>query len=221
MTLRRFPTAALPLVAAAMVSGCSDPKEPSAEAFRPALEAQVRDRFCSAIDVMPYEIEGEGGDTPFPIVTSPSRGMAGPGSDGMSVAMLDAFVEAGLATRTAFEKPARWKGASDRPFVRQPLLSYAPAEKGAAYLRAIEHQATREKVAVPSFCVAKGELVDVVRWTEPVGVPGRMTSRVTYTYRGVDPVSFMSASDRKVMARPKEAVANFELQSDGWRPMAR
>lgn len=221
MTLRRFPTAALPLVVAATVSGCNDPKKPSAEAFRPALEAQVRDRFCSAIDVMPYEIEGEGGDAPFPIVTSPRRGMTGPGSDGMSVAMLDAFAQAGLATRTAFEKPARWEGASDRSFVRQPLLSYTPTEKGAAYLRTIEHQATRERVAVPSFCVAKGELVDVVRWTKPVGVPGRMMSRVTYTYRGVDPVSFMSASDREVMARPKEAVADFELQSDGWRPMTR
>lgn len=221
MTLRGFPTVALPLVAAATVSGCTDPKEPSAEAFRPAIEAQVRDRFCSAIDVMPYEIEGEDGDAPFPIVTSPRRGIAGPGSDGMSVAMLDAFVEAGLATRTAFEKPARWKEVQDRTFVRQPLLSYAPTEKGAAYLRAIEHQATREKVMVPSFCVAKGELVDVVRWTEPVAVSGRTMSRVTYTYRGVDPVPFMSASDREVLARSKEGVANFELQSDGWRPMAR
>lgn len=220
MTLRRFPTAALPLVVAAAFSGCADPKEPSAEAFRPALEARVRDRFCAAIDVMPYEIEGEDADAAFPIATSPKRGMVGPGSDGMSVAMLDAFVAAGLATRTAFEKPARWKGVQDRPFVRQPLIAYAPTEKGTAYLRTIEHQATNEKVAVPSFCVAKGELVDVVRWTEPAAIPGRMMSRVTYTYRGVDPVSFMSASDREVLARPKEAVADLELQSDGWRPMA-
>lgn len=221
MTFYRSPTAVLLLLASAALSGCSDPKKPSAEAFRPALEAQVRDRFCSAIDVMPYEIQGEDGDAPFPIVTSPRRGIAGPGSDGISVAMFDAFVEAGLATRTAFEKPARWKGVRDRPFARQPLIAYAPTEKGAAYLRIIEHQATREKVAVPSFCVAKGELVDVVRWTEPVAVPGRTMSRVTYTYRGVDPVPFMSASDREVLVRSKKGVANFELQSDGWRPMAR
>lgn len=117
MTFQRFPAAALLLVASGTLYGCTDPKEPSAEAFRPALEAQVRDRFCSVIDVMPYEVEGQGGDAPFPIVTSPRRGMAGPGSDGMSVAMLDAFAQTGLATRTAFEKPARWKGASDKPFV--------------------------------------------------------------------------------------------------------
>ncbi|WP_242416474.1 hypothetical protein [Sphingomonas panni] len=221
MSFHRSAVALVLLATSGTLVGCTDPKEPSADAFRPALETLIRDHYCAAVDVMPYEIEGEGGDASFPVVTSPKRGMAGPGSDGRSVAMLDALAQAGLATRTESERPARWKGAEGAPFVRQPLLSYAPTEKGAAYLRTIEHQATREKVQVPSFCLAKGEVVEVVRWTDPVDVPGSTVSRVTYRYRGADPAPFLPASEREEVARTREGTTAFGFDGGTWRPINR
>lgn len=168
-----------------------------------------------------YEIEGECGDAAFPIVTSPKRGMAGPGSDGRSVAMLNALAQAGLATRTVSEKPARWKGAEGDSFVRQPLLSYAPTEKGAAYLRTFEHQATREKVDVPSFCLAKGEVVEVVRWTDPVDLPGSTLSRVTYRYRATDPAPFLPDAESAEVSRTREGTTAFGFDGGTWRPITR
>ncbi len=208
------------LAGAGMLVGCDDSTAPSADVFRAALEPVVRDAFCSPIDVMRYEVEGEDDASGFPIVTSPKRGLAGPGSDGKSVAMLDALAGVGLVTRATSEKPARWSG-SDDAFVRQPLISYAPTSKGEVDLHTVERKATNAMVFVPSICIAKGEIVDVVRWTEPTDVAGRRMSRVTYTYRGVDPIPVMPASEQARMTEPKEATASLELQSDGWRPAAR
>lgn len=212
--------AVLLFAAAGGLSGCGGSKAPSKEAFAAALEPAVRDVFCHPIDVMRYEIEGEPAATGFPIVTSPKPTMAGPGSDGKAVAMLDGLAGVGLVTRTTFEKPARWSG-SDNAFVRQPLISYAPTPKGASYLHTVESRATDRMVSVPSICIAKGEVVDVVRWSEPTDFGGRRVSQVTYTYRGVDPIPVMPPAEQARMAEPKERTKAFELQSDGWRPMAR
>lgn len=208
------------IAAAGGLSGCGDSKFPSKEAFVTALEPVVRDAFCQPIDVMRYEVEGEAAGSGFPIVTSPKRTIAGPGSDGKSVAMLAGLAAVGLVTRTTFEKPARWSG-SDDAFVRQPLISYAPTSKGAPYLHTVESRATDRMVSVPSICVARGEVVDVVRWSEPVDFGGRRVSQVTYTYHGVDPIPAMPAAEQAETAKPKERTTSFELQSDGWRPMSR
>ena len=214
-------TTALALFAGAgMLAGCGDSKAPSKDVFRAALEPVVRDAFCFPIDVMPYDVEGRDGTAIFPIVTSPKREIAGPGSDGRSVAMLDAAAGAGLVTRTTIEKPARWKG-SDRPFVRQQLIAYAPTGKGEPYFRAVERKATDRTVAVPSFCTAKGEVVDVVRWSDPADIGGQRVSQVTYTYHGVDPIPVMPKAEQTRMAEPRETTVSFELQSDGWRPTVR
>ncbi len=202
------------------LSGCGQSKAPSKAAFAAALEPVVRDVFCHPIDVMRYEVEGETAGSGFPIVTSLKSPMAGPGSDGKAVAMLDGLASVGLVTRTAFEKLARWSGSTNA-FVRQPLISYAPTPKGAPYLHTVERKATNATVAVPSFCMAKGEVVDVVRWTEPTDFAGHRVSQVTYTYRGIDPIPVMPPAEQAHLAEPKEATKAFELQSDGWRPMAR
>jgi hypothetical protein len=202
------------------LSGCGDSKAPSKGAFTTALEPVVRDVFCHPIDVMRYEVEGEAAGSGFPIVTSPKPTLAGPGSDGKAVAMLDGLAGVGLVTRTMFEKPARWSG-SDNAFMRQPLISYAPTEKGAPYLHMVERKATNATVAMPSFCMAKGEVVEVVRWTEPADFAGHRVSQITYTYRGVDPIPVMPPEEQARIAEPKERTTAFELQSDGWRPMAR
>ncbi|WP_288935416.1 hypothetical protein [uncultured Sphingomonas sp.] len=202
------------------LSGCGQSKAPSKEAFATALEPVVRDVFCHPIDVMRYEVDGEPGGSGFPIVTSPKSRMAGPGSDGKAVAMLDGLAGVGLVTRTTFEKPARWSGSTNA-FVRQPLTSYAPTEKAAPYLRTVERKATNAMVSVPSFCLAKGEVVDVVRWTEPTDVAGHRVSQVTYTYNGVDPIPVMPPAEQARIAEPKESTMPFELQSDGWRPVRR
>jgi hypothetical protein len=212
--------AALLIVTAGALSGCGQSKAPSKGAFTAALEPVVRDVFCHPIDVMRYEVEGEPAGSGFPIVTSPKPPMAGPGSDGKAVAMLDGLASVWLVTRTTFEKPARWSG-SDNVFVRQPLISYAPTPKGAPYLHTVERKATNAMVSVPSFCMAKGEVVDVVRWTEPTDFAGHRVSQVTYTYHGVDPIPVMPPAEQAQMAEPKEAIMPFELQSDGWRPMPR
>jgi hypothetical protein len=202
------------------LSGCGDAKAPSKAAFAAALEPVVSDVFCHPIDVMRYEVEGEPAGSGFPVVTSPKPTMAGPGSDGKAVAMLDGLAGVGLVTRTTFEKPARWSGSTNA-FVRQPLISYAPTPKGASYLHMVERKATNALVAVPSFCLANGEVVDVVRWTEPTNFAGHRVSQVTYTYRGVEPIPVMPPAEQARIAEPKEASMPFELQSDGWRPMPR
>ncbi|RSU51082.1 hypothetical protein [Sphingomonas sp. S-NIH.Pt15_0812] len=212
--------AVLLFATAAGLSGCGNSKAPSKAAFAAALEPVVRDVFCHPIDVMQYEVEGETAGSGFPIVTSPRAPMAGPGSDGKAVAMLDGLASVGLVTRTTFEKPARWSGSTN-PFVRQPLISYAPTPKGAPYLHAVERKATNATVAVPSLCLAKGEVVDVVRWTEPTDFAGHRVSQVTYTYRGVEPIPVMPPAEQARMAEPQETTMPFELQSDGWRPMPR
>ncbi len=212
--------AVLLFAAVGSLSGCGQSKAPSKEAFAAALDPMVRDVFCHPIDVMRYEVEGEPGGSGFPIVTSPKPTMAGPGSDGKAIAMLDGLAGVGLVTRTTFEKSARWSGSTNA-FVRQPLISYAPTEKGAPYLHTVERKATNATVVVPSFCMAKGEVVDVVRWTEPTDFAGHRVSQVTYTYRGVDPIPVMPPSEQARIAEPKEATMPFELQSDGWRSMAR
>ena len=61
----------------------------------------------------------------------------------------------------------------------------------------------------------------MVRWSEPTDFGGRRVSQVTYTYRGVDPIPVMPPAEQARMAEPKERTKAFELQSDGWRPMAR
>lgn len=220
MSRSSMSAAVLLFATATGLSGCGQSKAPSKEAFAAALDPVIRDVFCHPIDVMRYEVEGESGGSGFPIVTSPKPTMAGPGSDGKAVAMLDAAAAAGFVTRTTVEKPARWRG-SDNAFVRQPLISYAPTEKGAPYLHTVERKGTSAMVAVPSFCMARGEVVDVVRWTEPTDFADHRVSRVTYTYRGVDPIPVMPPAEQAQMAEPKEATMPFELQSDGWRPMAR
>jgi len=202
------------------LSGCGDSKAPSKAAFAAALEPVVRDVFCHPIDVMRYEVEGKPAGSAFPIVTSPKPTLAGPGSDGKAVAMLDGLAHVGLVMRTTFEKPARWIG-SDNAFVRQPLISYTPTPKGALYLHTVERKATSAMVSVPSFCLAKGEVVDVVRWTEPTDFAGHRVSQVTYTYRGVDPIPVMPPAEQARISEPKEATMPFELQGDGWRPMPR
>ena len=212
--------AVLLLVFIGGLDGCGDPSSPSKEIFRAALDPVVRDAFCHPIDVMPFDVQGEDGRAAFPVVTSPTRTIAGPGSDGRSVAMLDAATDMGLVKRSAFEKPARWR-RSDAPFDRQPLIAYVPTELGKPYFRAVERKATRDVVLVPSFCFAKGEVVDVVRWTEPTDLGGRRTSRVTYSYHGVDPIPVMPSVERTAIAEPKESTVSFELQNDGWRPTSR
>ncbi|MFH8651973.1 hypothetical protein ACH37Y_04560 [Sphingomonas paucimobilis] len=215
-----MPAAVLLVATIGTLSGCGDSNAPSKEAFAAALEPVVRDVFCHPIDVMRYEVEGGPSGSGFPIITSPKPTLAGPGSDGKAVAMLDAAAAVGFVTRTTFEKPARWSG-SDNAFVRQPLISYAPTEKGAPYLHTVERKATNAMVSVPSFCMATGEVVDVVRWSEPTDFAGRRVSQVTYTYHGVDPIPVMPPAEQARMAEPKEATMSFELQSDGWRPMPR
>jgi hypothetical protein len=85
----------------------------------------------------------------------------------------------------------------------------------------VERKATNAMVSVPSFCLAKGEMVDVVRWTEPTDFAGRRVSQVTYTYHGVEPIPVMPPAEQARIAEPKEATMPFELKSDGWRPRAR
>jgi len=220
MSKSSMPAAVVLVATAGALSGCGQSRTPSKAAFAAALEPVVRDVFCHPIDVMRYEVEGEPASSGFPIVTSPKPTMAGPGSDGKAVAMLDGLAGVGLVTRTTFEKPARWSG-SNNAFVRQPLISYAPTSKGAPYLHTIERKATNAMVSVPSFCLAKGEVVDVVRWTEPTDFAGHRVSQVTYTYHGVDPIPVMPPAEQAQLVEPKEATMPFELQSDGWRPMPR
>ncbi len=222
MSRSSMSAAVLLFATATGLSGCGQSKAPSKAAFAAALDPVVRDVFCHPIDVMRYEVEGEGEakGSGFPIVTSPKPTMAGPGSDGKAVAMLDGLAGVGLVTRTTFEKPARWNG-SDNAFVRQLLISYAPTPKGAPYLHTVERKATSGMVSVPSFCLAKGEVADVVRWTEPTDIAGHRVSQVTYTYHGVEPIPVMPPAEQARLAEPKESTMPFELQSDGWRPMPR
>lgn len=73
----------------------------------------------------------------------------------------------------------------------------------------------------PAVCAAKGEIVDVVRWTEPADFGGRRISQVTYRFKGVEPLSIVPDKDKARMAQPREATLPLVLESDGWRVMPR
>lgn len=112
---------------------------------------------------------------------------------------------------------------SEDALVRQPTLSYAPTERGAKWFRDIERSmggGRKERFA--SACgAASGEVVDVVRWTEPADTFGQRISQVTYTYRGVDPLPLGPAEERAALAKPIERTVPMMLASDGWRIMPR
>jgi len=208
------------LAIAAAVSACSDRKAPSEDGFRTALEPIVRDAFCRPLDVPQLVPEGADENAVFPVTVSANLSALGIRSDRAAVAMLDEAAQAGLLTRTASEVPAKLRGTGESP-ERQAVIAYAPTQRGAAYFRPVERKATKAMVTLSAVCAAKGEVVDVIRWSEPVDFGGRRVSQVTYLYRGVDPIPLMSAAERAQIAQPQERTVALAPESDGWRPAAR
>lgn len=211
--------AAICLVAA----GCSDPRSASEDNFRKALEPMVADAFCTTIRAAILVPDGRIGDAVFPltVATTEAPGAAwDPTYDRSSVGMLDEAARGDLLTRTEGEQAVRERG-SERSAVRRHTATYAPTASGAPFFRAVERRTGSGMLPFPAVCGARGEIVDIVRWTEPADVFGQRISQVTYTSRGVDPYPLWSEADRAAAAKPVERTVPLALASDGWRPMPR
>jgi hypothetical protein len=213
-----LPTALLAI--GALASGCSDHKNASDANFRSVLEPVVRDAFCQTIDLPIMVANGHADDAVFPLTVPAKPPMFGSTTYASMVAMLDDASRAGLLKRTAAEMPARERGVS-LPATRQSVVTYAPTEKAAPYFRSVDRKTGVGMLPFPAVCAAKGELVDVTRWTEPADFGGRRVSQVTYRFKGVEPLSIVPDGDKARMAQPREATLPLVLESDGWRVMPR
>ncbi len=201
-------------------SGCSDHKGASDANFRGALEPVVSDAFCQTIDLPIMVADGRTDDAVFPLTVPAKRPMFGSATYESMVAMLDDASRAGFLKRTAAEMPVKERGVS-LPASRQAVVTYAPTDKAAPYFRAVDRKTGVGMLPFPAVCAAKGEIVDVVRWTEPADFGGRRVSQLTYRFKGVEPLSIVPDKDKARMAQPKEATLPVVLESDGWRVMPR
>jgi len=217
--------ASAPLVAMCFsVGACNDGRAPSDAAFRKALEPIVADGFCQSIPGTRMVLEGQAESAAFPLTVATS---AAPGAfydrdyDKSSVEMLDAATNSGLLTRTEGEHPVRPLNSSAAA-LRRPTATYAPTKAGAAYFRAVERKTYGgSMMPFPEICGARGELTDVVRWSEPADFGGRRVSQVTYRYKGVDPIPLATPAEAATVAEPKERTVPMVLESDGWRVLPR
>jgi hypothetical protein len=205
---------------AAMASGCSDRKGASDATFRTVLEPVVHDAFCQTIDLPIMVADGPTDKAVFPLIVPAKPPMFGSATYASMVAMLDDASRAGFLTKTAAEMPVKERRASG-PASRQAVLTYAPTEKAAPYFRSVDRKTGVGILPFPAVCAAKGELVDIVRWSEPADFGGRRVSQVTYRFKGVEPLSIVPDKDKARMAEPKEATLPLILESDGWRVMPR
>lgn len=208
------------LAIGALASGCSDHKGVSNANFRSVLEPVVRDAFCQTIDLPIMVADGRTDNAVFPLTVPAKPPMFGSATYASMVAMLDDASRAGFLKRTAAEMPVKERGVS-LPASRQPVVTYAPTDKAAPYFRSVDRKTGVGMLPFPAVCAAKGELVDVVRWSEPADLGGRRVSQVTYRFRGVEPLSIVPDKDKARMAEPKEATLPMVLESDGWRVMPR
>jgi hypothetical protein len=198
-----------------VMSGCSDSKGASDANFRTVLEPVVRDAFCQTID-LPIMVADGRTDAVFPLTVPAKPPMFGSAT---YASMVDAS-RAGLMKRTSAEMLVRERGVS-LPASRKAVVTYAPTGKAAPYFRSVDRKTGVGMLPFPAVCAAKGELVDVVRWSEPADFGGRRVSQVTYRFKGVEPLSIVPDADRARMAQPREATLPLVLESNGWRVMPR
>ncbi|MEH3036159.1 MAG: hypothetical protein PGN23_06665 [Sphingomonas adhaesiva] len=214
--------APLALAACLAVVACSDARTPSDDAFRKALEPVVADAFCRALPLGRIQREGAPDDEAFPLIVpvEPFRFDNQP-PRGPVLAVLDEAARAGLLTRTEGETLGRQEGF-DEPASRRRTISYAPTDDGKAYFRGVVGRTYGGGERVfPNVCLAKGEIVDVVRWTEPADLGGRRMSQITYSYRGVDPIPVGPPAERAKVGEARERTVTMELTNEGWRVLPR
>ena len=218
---RKCAVAATLLAISLVMSGCSDSKGASDANFRSALEPVVRDAFCQTIDLPIMVADGRtDAAAVFPLTVPTKPPMFGSATYASMVSMLDDASRAGFLTRTVAEMLVKERGVSLPPS-RQAVVTYALTDKGAPYFRSVDRKTGVGMLPFPAVCAAKGELVDVVRWTEPADFGGRRVSQVTYRFKGVEPLSIVPDGDKARMAQPREATLPLVLESDGWRVMPR
>ena len=212
---------AMLVVVAIGLAGCSDANVPSEANFRKALEPVMKDVFCSTLQVDRLVPQGGDQDAAFPLVVSAAVPAFGFEERKATRSMLDEAARRGLLTRTQGETVAG-RGSSDAPPVRQPTITYAPTDRGAEFFRGVEGRTVdHEARTFPAVCGATGEVVAVVRWTDPADLFGQKVSRVTYTYRGVDPIPMATDAERAKVAATQERTVPMVLASDGWRKASR
>lgn len=199
-----------------MPMACSDAQAPTDANFRKALEPIVKDAFCRTIDVDAMVAAGQDENAAIPIVVSPKPpGTYGAGEERAAIAGLDEFARTGLLVRTEADAMAKRRGVSEEPD-RHRLVSYAPTPKGEPYFRSLEWRTKTNHGVSPAVCAARAELVEIVRWTDPAELMGRTMTRVTYRYRGIDPIVGAPGDLKVALARPKERTTTLVLNNDGW-----
>ena len=195
---------------------CSNSRDPNEANFRKALEPVVEDVFCRSLQLDRLVKADQDETAVFPITVSPKpSGTYGARTDQATIALLDDAAARGLLVRTESEGLAKRSGSSEQP-ARRRLVSYAPTPRAGPYFRAKEWSTSTNRGVSPALCLAKAEPVDIVRWSDPVDMLGRTMTRVTYRFRGIDPVEGYTAEQRALLETPKERTTTLVLNNDGW-----
>lgn len=184
------------------LSACSDTKTPNDVDFRKALEPVMRDIFCRTIPIQRMSLN-DNLTQPFPIIVPVAPVEGADPDDARSRTLVEEAARDGLLTRTELNAPAK-RADFTLPLTRQALISYTPTDRSKAYFRPVEAKTSSGMRAFPGVCAAKGDIVDVVRWTEPADALGRTVSQVTFTYRGVEPLPGLPENVRSKITQPEE-----------------
>lgn len=204
------------LAAFVLSSGCSDPHSATAANFKRAIEPMMRDAFCRPIGGSRLVLTAAGDDAIWPLAKR-AGGSADLAFDEIyAQRRLDAAAVAGLLTRTERTTAARQAGGSD-PLTQRRIVIYDVTDKGQPYYRETPTKIAGELTPWPSECTATGELIEIVRWTDPADAFGMTLSQVTVRYRGVDIAGSVSPSDRAAIGRPREERITLARANDGWR----
>ena len=207
------------LVVPAALAGCSDVKAPNAANFRKAIEPIVVDSYCLLPQFTRLVQKDGTGSEGFPVFLTAKSSDFDPGRDGR--ATLEDAVRTGLAKKTEVQIVAKHAGSADAP-VRQAAIRYEPTAAGASHLRPVKAMTVGHTEATfAGVCGGKGELVDIVRWTEPADVLGQRVTQVTYTQKGTDPIAGLPAAGAAALEKVQQRTVPLMLASDGWRTIPR
>lgn len=213
--MSRAANTAAVLIAATTVSACSDPKAASEANFRKVLGPAVADSYCQVLIANKLRISDEPNQPAWPLIVSPPMPRT-TDSDATERAVLDAGVAAGQLTRTVGMGMAKSDYASG-PMTRQAIVSYTPTSRGRERFRSSARGKPPAVANYPTVCAANGEIVKVIRWTDPQPTAFGMTiSQVTYQYHGVDIDPSVPVDQHAKIEAPVEAMNVLTLANDGW-----
>lgn len=213
------------IVSAALLAGCSNPKEASKSNFQHAINDWIEKAPpCLAMpdgtvtaanqkhDSLPVYVEAAAATRPYAEENRQRH-----------IAPLDALVDAGLlhSTRTEIEQG---QGIFVGNGGKVAVLAYDLTDKGKA---ALKDEADKSGFGgmQPRFCYGKPQVDEVTNFTQPADMMGMTLSQVSYSYHLADLPDW--TKNAKVQAAfpalatntagTRDAKAAVVLTNDGWK----